>query len=164
MSPTPKPQSNRTVPRLMQPPRKEEPKPVEPPPLDRYAEVGDVVQWYPGADPTVETQPAVVTKVGSDGIIVANVMNCEIHDTIPQDGCYPMDHPKARQMGPQEGGGWRHKPLTIAARAMYISLGLLEWNGKDQYVPTQKALDVASGKMDLAGEKKEEPKPDPVTT
>lgn len=155
MSPNPQNRSKGPMPAIMRPPKKEEPKITPPPPIERYAEVGDVVEWYPGADPTTKPQPAVITSVGSDGIVVANVMNCEIRDTIPQDGCYHMDHPKARQMGPQEGGGWRHKPLVVATRGMFISLGLLEWNSRAELVQTQKCRDVAGGVISILPEPKD---------
>lgn len=99
--------------------------------LSTYAECGDAVEWFPSADKGEPPQCAIVTKVMLNGVVVANVMSPDWGDTRPMDACHHVDDPKARLDANQDGGGWRHKPLTIAVRRLLIAQAFLWWeNGK----------------------------------
>lgn len=108
---------------------KAEDKPVPPPSLETYAEVGDPVEWFPGADPTLNPEPAIVSQVLLNGQVTANQFSPYWKDVLPQSPCFHMSDPAARLDGNQDGGGWRHKPQTIALRRMLIAQGFLKWKG-----------------------------------
>lgn len=111
--------------RLAQPPGPPKP-PPEPPDLETYAEAGDVVDWFPATDRNEAPQTGVVTQLGNDTKVAVNVFHPALAYTVCQDGCYHIDHPKAQiDLGP---GGWRHKPMTVAARRLLLKAGLLRWN------------------------------------
>jgi hypothetical protein len=109
------------------PPRKAPKPPAAPPPkpdLEQYAEVGDTVQWFPGADGNERPQPAFVSQVGHENTVTANVVT-GLRDLIVEEGCRHVGDPKARV--DNSGGGWRHRPLVVAVRRMLIEYELLEW-------------------------------------
>lgn len=101
------------------------------PNLERYAECGDVVEWFPSADKNEPPQTAIVTKIEMplEGRVVANVMSPDWGDTRPMDGCHHVDDPRARLDGNSDGGGWRHKPITILLRKMLLASGAMWWQG-----------------------------------
>jgi hypothetical protein len=109
---------------------KEKPKsppPAPPVPLDRYVEVGDFVQWFPSADRSERPQPAICSAVRPEDI-TATVFSPVWRDVCPQEPCRHVDDPKAKSDG-NSGGGWRHKPFTVAVRRMMVEMGVLKWNG-----------------------------------
>lgn len=122
------------------------PETIPPPPdLEVYAEEGDTVQWFPGAD---ANQPhplsGVVTKLGLEHTVTVNRFSPDLCDTTPQDGVRHVNDPKARVDG--SAGGWRHRRLTVATRAMLIHFGLLVWQyttaGQWVLAVNQAALDA----------------------
>ena len=96
----------------------------------------------------------MITGIGI-GTVDLNVFTSHLHNTSPQEGVIHMDDPRKDVAAIAEGGGWRHRPLTIATRRLLIASGILVWDGDQKYV-------VADG-CDLAGLKsllaKPEPKP-----
>lgn len=106
--------------------KKDPPPPPTPPPLDRYVEVGDPVMWYPGGDESADPHAAIVTSGGQQDTIVASVFDASLMGVIPQDGCRHMDDPRIRN--DSSGGGWRHKPLTVAVRRLLLENELLAWH------------------------------------
>lgn len=114
------------------------PKPVMPP-LDPelYAELGDVVNWFPGADAGQTPMIGVVTGEGV-GTLDLNVVTSNLHNTAPQQGVMHMDHPHART-DRNQGGGWRHRRQHVAVLKLLIAAGILVWDGDRRYVVSQKA-------------------------
>lgn len=92
------------------------------PGLELYVEEGDVVEWYSGGNPGSKPWPATVTKLGIQQIDVVAITPAVNH----RDGVWHMSNPRCREAW-NRSGGWRHRRLTIALRAMAIRLGLLEW-------------------------------------
>lgn len=129
------------------PPGPKEPSPV--PPLATYAEVGDIVDWFPGADKNEKGQPLIVTQVGQDTRIDGNLVNLNYGPTIPMDGAYHVDHRMAQV--DNGGGGWRHRPLTLAVRTMLVHTGLLVWAGDNS------RLELGSGPRALPADPTTEP-------
>lgn len=99
-----------------------------PPPLDKYVEAGDPVEWFPSADPSAPPHVALVTLAGLNFTITANTFHPDLHDSIPMNGCRHIDDPKAREGFDNGGGGWRHKPLTVILRRLAIEQGWLAWD------------------------------------
>lgn len=111
--------------------RVEIPKPPIPS-LERYTEVGDTVEWYPGADKTQQPYCGVATKVGLDDTLTVNRCSPDLCDTAPQDGCRHIDDPKAQHDA--FAGGWRHRRITVGTRAMLLKLGVLKWEFRREWV------------------------------
>lgn len=126
MPPPTQPHLDPAVRPAKQKPVRPPPAPPKPPPLELYVEVGDTVHWYPGADPGEAGQLAVVTQRLIDTKVSCTVIHPLMTMLMPQDGAYHMSHPKAQI--DNSGGGWRHRPITIAIRRMLIEVGVLEWN------------------------------------
>lgn len=104
-------------------------KPAPPPDLETYAEVGDPIEWCPSADPTAEPWCAIVSQVLLGGQVTASTISPHWKDTLPMTPCFHMSDKAARLDGNQEGGGWRHKPQTLALRRMLLAQGFLRWEG-----------------------------------
>lgn len=107
---------------------KEKAIPWKPPSLETYAEAGDVVQWFPSADPDASPHVALVTQVGIGGVLTVNTFHPDLRDCLPMDGCRHMDDEKVKNGNDTGGGGWRHKPLTVLLRRAAIAQNWLAWD------------------------------------
>lgn len=142
-----------------QPPSRRKPTstglPPEPPDLEAYAEAGDVVQWYPGADQNEQPHMGIVTQVQIDTKVAVNVVHPVLAHTLPQDGAYHVSHRLATI--DNAAGAWKHKPATVALRRLLIAAGVLEWNAARDRL-------VVSGTFDATGfARSKPPEPPPET-
>lgn len=101
------------------------------PRLETYAKVGDTVEWFPASDPTDSPFVGVVTQKLLNFQVTVNAMSPDWPNVLPLSPCYHMSDANGRKDGNQEGGGWRHKPETIAVRRMLIDQGYLVWQGNE---------------------------------
>lgn len=135
-------------------PKPPERKIVPPVPVDKYAELGDSVEWYAGADISSPPMVGMITGIGI-GTVDLNVFSSHLHNTSPQEGVIHMDDPRKNNAAIAEGGGWRHRPLTIATRKLLVEAGILVWDGDQKYA-VNGACDV-SGLRSLFEAKPEKP-------
>lgn len=75
------------------------------------ARVGDIVLWHPHADAGADGFPAIVTKVGSETLML-NVADPNNHNFFLRDGVRHVTDKRAKTPELLEQGGWDHTPQT----------------------------------------------------
>lgn len=108
--------------------------------LETYVQIGDTVLWYPQGDVTLVAHAAVVVGLGMETAVDLHVMEPKIINRVSVEGSRHVSDESTRSEERMEGGCWKHKPDTIAMRAMLLQHGfLVEENYEFDFAPYAKA-------------------------
>lgn len=117
-------------PKKPQPPKWRGPLVVEPAkvPIERYAQVGDIVHWYRGGEESHDPRAAIVTRADGERIDV-NLIDAGLKDMIPQEGVYHADSTAVTPGQKEHAGTWRPRPEDVLFRVLAIEGGKAAFNG-----------------------------------
>lgn len=112
------------------------PKPNPPSPMHLYADIGDVVNWYAGGDPSLT--PIVGYVVSKSPGFAPGTSNLTLvlltgSGMGQKEGVLHMTNDRCRRPG-NPNGGWMHRPADLAFKAFMLAVGALTWDGKQDYV------------------------------
>lgn len=122
--------SEPTKPKTPAAPRWRGPLTVEPVriPLERYAQVGDIVHWYRGGEESHAPRAAIVVRADADRVDL-NLIDAGLKDMIPQEGVYHADSQSVTPGQREHAGTWRPRPEDYLFRALAVEGGRATFDG-----------------------------------
>lgn len=113
-----------------QPPKWRGPLVVEPArvPIERYAQVGDVVLWFRGGEESHAPRAAIVLRIDGERADL-NLLDFGLKDMIPQDGVYHADSKAVTEGQKEHAGTWRPRPEDSLFRQLAVEGGRATFDG-----------------------------------
>jgi hypothetical protein len=120
-----------------------------------YADVGWIVHWFAGGDPTLRPLVGIVVEKspgGGDGMANLTIATFTGSGFGIQESVLHMSHPLVRRQG-NNGGGWRHRHIDLAFMKFLNALGMLAWDGDETYAvhPDFEPTLIGTALAELAG-------------
>jgi hypothetical protein len=78
-------------------------------------QLGDIVFWFPGGNPTSEPSPAIVTRAGRDNLCL-NIISPTSFNFLIRDGVRHCKDPRA-PVDQKEEGGWMYREEYFEVQA-----------------------------------------------